>query len=388
MKKELQDAVIVAYGRSPNARAKKGSLCKVHPVEYAGQTLEGVLKKIPQLDPKEIEDVIVGCAKPEGVQSSNIGRLIAARAGLPYSVPGQTVNRFCSSGLQAISIAANMIMTGQSEVIVAGGVENMTQIPMGSVPETRCPWITEYKPGYYMPMGLTAENVANRYNVTREEMDIFAVRSHIKAYNAQQSGKFKDDIIPIEYIDDEGNKALCVSDEGIRSNSSLEKMASLPTAFLEGGTVTAGSASQMNDAASFVVMMSSKKAEEIGLKPIAQFIGFAVAGVDPSYMGIGPINAVPKVLKLTGLSINDIDVIELNEAFAAQSIPCIRELDMDPQKVNPNGGAIAMGHPMGATGAILTCKVLSELKRTSGKYGMVTMCVGGGMGAAAVYKMM
>lgn len=386
MDKKLKEVVVVAYGRSPIARAFKGSLKDMHPVDYAAQVLQGVLAKVPLLNKEEIEDVVVGCAKPEGVQSYNIGRLIAMRAGLPPEVAGQTINRFCSSGLQAISTAANMIMTGQAEIMVAGGVEDMTAIPMGAAPETRCKWISDTIPELYMSMGLTAENVAEQHSVTRLEMDEFAVASHKKAFAAQQFGYFDDQIIPIEAYDAEGNTFAFTKDEGIRGDSSVEKLATLKTVFKEDGVVTAGQASQMSDGASFIVMMSREKAESLKIKPIAEFVTFSMVGVPPEIMGIGPIKAVPKALRLADLSINDINVIELNEAFAAQAIPCIRELGLDPERVNPYGGAIALGHPMGATGGILTCKVLSALARGNGTYGMVTLCIGLGMGAAAIYK--
>lgn len=382
-----RDAVIVAYGRSAVAKAgKNGFLRDVHPVDYAGLVLQGVLDKVPQLDKNEIEDVILGCSKPQGTQSGNVGRVVAMRAGLPWSVPGQTVSRLCASSLQTISTAANMIATGQSEVLVAGGVESMSTIAAGYDPTAMNKWIEANQPGIYMPMGMTAEKVAEAYGVTRGEMDAFALQSHRRAASAQDAGIFADEIIPVEGTDLEGNKFAFKDDQGIRRDTSLEKLATLATVFKENGLVTAGQASQVSDGAAFVVVMSRKKADELGLKPIARYIAFAVAGVDPSMMGIGPIMAVPKVLKLADLTVGDMDVIELNEAFAAQAIPCIRELGMDPAKVNPNGGAIAMGHPLGATGSILTCKALNQLERTGGKYAMITMCIGGGQGAAGIFE--
>lgn len=389
MAEKIREAVIVAYGRSAIAKAgKKGYLRDVHPVEYAGNVLKGVLDKIPQLDKSEIEDCVVGCSKPERAQAANIARVIAIRAGLPYSVPGQTVCRFCASGLQSIATAANMIMLGQADVLVAGGVESQTMIPAGYDPAAIYPWIEENEPGVYMSMGITAENVADKYGITRDEMDAFAVASHKKAAAAQEAGAFDAEIIPVEGIDLEGNKMVFAKDQGIRKDSSMESLASLKAVFKEGGLVTPGQACQTSDAAAFVVMMTKEKAEALGLKPIAKFIAYSQVGVDPSIMGIGPIEAVPKAMKLAGLSVKDMDVIELNEAFAAQAIPCIRELGFDEAKVNPNGGAIALGHPLGATGTILTCKALSYLEKTGGKYALITMCIGGGQGAAGIFEML
>lgn len=383
---QLIDVVVVAYGRSAVGKAgKKGALRNSHPVDYAGAVLKGVLDKVPQLDRNLIEDVIVGCARPEGMQGRNIAKIIATRAGLTF-IPGQTVNRFCASGLQAISTGANMIMTGQSEIIVAGGVESMTAIPMGNDPKLNNKWIEENKPREYLPMGITAENVAEEYGITREDMDQFAVESHKKAAKAQEAGLFAEEIIPVEGVDDEGNPIVFDQDQGIRKNTNIEMISTLKTIFKEDGCVTAGQSSQTSDGTGFVVLMSAGKAKELGIKPFAKFLAYAVAGVDPGLMGIGPIKAVPKVMKLTGLSVKDMDVIEINEAFAAQSIPCINELEMPMDKVNVNGGAIALGHPLGATGAVLTCKALSQLRRRDGKYALVTMCIGGGMGAAAIYE--
>lgn len=383
----FREAVIVAYGRSAIAKAgKKGFLREIHPVDYAGAVLKGVLEKIPKLDKKDIADCVVGCSKPERAQAANIGRVIALRAGLPTNVPGQTVCRFCASGLQSISIAANMIATGQADAIVAGGVESQTMIPAGYDPAAINKWMEENDPDVYMSMGLTAENVAEKYGISREEMDAFAVESHRKAAVAQEAGKFDTEIIPIEGIDLEGNKFIFDKDQGIRKSTTMESLAELKTVFKEDGRVTAGQSCQTSDAAAFTVLMSREKAEELGLKPIARFVAYAVAGVDPSIMGIGPIEAVPKVMKMAGLSVDDMDIIELNEAFSAQAIPCIRTLGFDVNKVNPNGGAIALGHPLGATGTILTCKALNQLERTNGKYALITMCIGGGMGAAGIIE--
>lgn len=383
---ENREAVVVAYGRSAVGRAKKGAMKNTHPAEFAGQVLRRVLAKVPQLDPAEIADVAIGCSKCEEVQGYNIARLICLRAGLPYSVPAQTINRFCASGLQAIYAAANLIRTGDAEAAVGGGVESMSMLPMGTREEVRCAWIVEHEPGAYLPMGITAENVAERYGVTREEMDRLGIESHQRAARAVSQGRFEGQIVPVEVLDDEGNRVVFDKDEGVRPNVTPEDMARLKTVFREDGAVTAGTSSQMSDAASMVVLMSADRAGALGIRPLARFLAYAVAGVDPRYMGIGPMKAVPAALKRAGLSIGDIDVIELNEAFAAQAIPCVRALGMDPARVNVNGGAMALGHPLGATGAILTCKALSELERAGGRYAMVTMCVGGGMGAAAIFE--
>ena len=383
--KFARDAVIVAFGRTPLTRAYKGSFVKMHPVEYGAQALEGVLNKLGHFDKALIEDVVVGCAMPERYLGFNVGRLIAQRAGLPDSVPAQTINRFCSSGLQAIATAANAIIAGEMDVVVAGGIEMMTDIIMNQPKEYQDELLSEQIPGTYLPMGITAENVAKRYHITREEMDMMAVESHQKAFKAKNEGRFKNEIIPINVTTDEGNKTV-TEDEGIREKVDLMQLAALKPCFKEDGLVTAATSSQMTDGASFIVMMSREKAERLGYKPIAQFISYAVSGVEAEVMGIGPIVAVPKVLAKAKLTVDDLDVIELNEAFAAQAIACMRELNLPHEKVNPNGGAMSLGHPLGATGAVLTCKALSELKRTGGKYALVTMCIGGGMGAAGIFK--
>lgn len=386
--KALKEAVIVAYGRSGIGRANKGSLANLHPVDFGGRVLKGVLERVPQLEPKDIEDVIVGCSRAEGIQGYNLGRLVSLRAGVPYTAAAQTVNRFCSSGLQSLATAANTIMTGQAEVIVAGGVERMSAMPMGAAPEIRCSWLSEHQPNAYMSMGLTAENVADKYNISAYQMEEFAIVSHRRAAAAQAAGKFAEEIVGLEVVNAAGQTVIFNQDEGVRAGTSHESLAKLAAVFKENGKVTAGTASQMSDAAAFVVMMSADKAKSVGAQPIARFVSFAVAGMDPAYMGMGPVYAVPKALKYAGLELKDIDVIELNEAFAAQALPCISELGMDSAKVNPNGGAIALGHPLGATGAVLTCKVIGELKRTAGKYGMITMCIGGGMGAAGIIELL
>ena len=390
MSKRLEHVVVVACGRSAIARSgKKGALRNMHPVDMGGLVLKGILERdLPNLPKELIEDVIVGCAQPDLKQGCNPARAIAIRAGLPYCVPGVQINRFCSSGLQAVAMAAAQIESGMNEILVAGGIESMTAVPANyDRTEFFDPWILDNEPGVYLPMGITAENVAEKYNISREEMDAFAVESHRKAAAARAAGKFKDEIIPLEGVDVDGNGIIFDQDQGIRENSDMETLGKLNPCFLEGGKVTAATSSQTSDGAAFVVLMSDTKAAELGIKPIARFIGFAAVGCDPAYMGEGPMYAVPKVMELTGMKAQEMDVIELNEAFAAQAIPCIRKLGLDPAKVNPNGGAIAMGHPMGATGAFLTCKALNELKRTGGKYALVTMCIGHGMGAAGIYEM-
>lgn len=384
--KNSRDAVIVAYGRSALARANKGSFVHTHPVEYAAQTLKGTIAQLERFDPAWIEDLVIGCSSPEGYTGFDIARLIAQRAGFPDSVPGQTLTRFCSSGLQSIETAANAIKAGEMDVVVAGGVERMTGMFMGLPEEYQDQELLKYKPHTYISMGMTAENVAEMYHVSREEMEAMAVESHRKADEANRAGKFKDEIIPVTVQTEDGEKVVAV-DEGIRPGTSLEGLAKLKPCFKEDGQVTAATSSQMTDGAAFVVLMARETAEKLGYKPVARFVSFAVSGVPAEIMGIGPTVAVPKVMKKTGLSVKDMDVIELNEAFASQAIACIRELGLPTERVNPNGGAMALGHPLGATGSVLTCKILSELKRTKGKYGLVTMCIGAGMGAAGILEM-
>lgn len=383
-----REVVIAAYGRSAVCRARKGSFVGTHPIEYSAQVLKGVLDKIPQLDRADIEDVIMGCAVQHYKTSMNIAKSVAARAELPESVAGHTINRFCSSGLQAIATAVNAIAAGQGDVIVAGGVEDMTGTFEPYPEEHQDAWLNEHAPGAYMAMGITAENIVKHYGLTREEMDQMAVESHAKAAKAQADGKLAPSIIPVTVIDADGKEKVVTEDEGIRPGTSLESLANLKPCFIpETGTVTAATSSQTSDAAAFVVLMEAEKAKALGIRPIAKLRSFAVAGCDSTMMGLGPIYAVPKAMKRAGLTIDDMDVIELNEAFAAQAIPCIRELKMDPAKVNPYGGAMALGHPMGATGAFLTCKALDYLQDNKGKYGLVTMCIGGGMGAAGIFEM-
>ena len=398
----MREAVVVAYGRSAIGKSPKGVLKDTRPEEYCAQVIKGVLAKMPaNFDPEIINDLILGCAFQEAETGTNVARNIGLLAGLPESVPGQTVNRFCSSGLQAISMAANAIKVGEADCIMAGGVETMSMVPMGgnlNVPNVELGCNVNQRA--MTAMGNTAENLAVKYDISREEQDAFALDSHRKAIRAQDEHRFDEQIIPVDAVKYRMNhetghvekyKVPFTVDEGVRRGLTPEKMASLKTVFKKGGTVTAGNASQMNDAAAIVILMSADKAKELGIKPIAKFLGFEVAGVDPAYMGIGPAVAIPKALKYTGLKMEDIDLWELNEAFSSQALACIKELHMEDalkeERINPNGGGVALGHPLGCTGAMLTCKLLAELKRQGKKYGVVSMCIGGGMGAAGVYEM-
>lgn len=391
MNKEI---VIVSAKRTACGKANKGSLRFTRPDTLVGEIIKDLLKNSPGVKPDMVEDVIVGCAFPEASQGMNVARQSAFLGGLPDSVPGMTVNRFCSSGLQTIAMAAERIMAGGAEIIIAGGVESMSQVPMGGVSFQPNPALAEERPEVYISMGLTAENVAEKYGVSREDQDKFALKSHQNAIKAWENGYFDEQITPVEvthkYVaaggDVEENTFTFIKDEGPRKDTNMDALGGLRAVFKQGGTVTAGNSSQMNDAAAGVLVMSREKADGLGLKPIAKYHGFAVAGVAPEIMGIGPVEAIPKVLKQTGLSLDDIDLIELNEAFAAQSLAVIRETGLDPDKVNINGGAIAMGHPLGCTGAKLTTQILHDLQRLDKQYGMVTMCIGGGMGAAGVFE--
>jgi acetyl-CoA acyltransferase len=352
------------------------------------------LRRAPGVELTEIEDVIMGCAMPEAEQGMNVARAAAIRAGLPVETSAMTINRFCSSGLQSIAIAADRIRTGSAEVIVAGGLETMSMIPMGGHIIRPNPYLVEHYPDFYLNMGLATENVARKFEVSREEQDAFALQSHRRAAAAQDAGKFDDEIVPLtvafEELDARGRKQrreiAFTKDEGVRRDSSEESLAKLKPAFHAKGTITAGNASQMSDGAAAAVIMSDERARALGLKPLARFVAYATAGCAPEEMGIGPVNAIPKVLKIAGLKLEEIDVIELNEAFAAQSLAVIKTLGLDPERVNVNGGAIALGHPLGCTGAKLTATVLRELERRNGRYAMVTMCVGGGMGAAGIFE--
>ncbi|RTQ93126.1 acetyl-CoA C-acetyltransferase [Lysinibacillus telephonicus] len=390
----MREAVIVAGARTPIGKAKKGSLATVRPDDFGAVVVKETLKRAGYEG--QIDDLIMGCAMPEAEQGMNIARNIGALAGLPDTTPAITINRFCSSGLQAIAYAAERVMLGHSKAILAGGVESMSMIPMTGNTVRLNPKLAEEAPQYYMSMGHTAEEVANRYEVSREDQDAFALRSHQLAANAIKEGKFKEEIVPIEvvqhYVDD-NNKLqkktfIFDTDEGVRLDTSIEGLAKLRPAFNVKGSVTAGNSSQTSDGAAAVLVMDREEAEAQGLKPMAKFLGFAVGGVPPEVMGIGPIEAVPKALKIAGLSLEEIDLWELNEAFASQSIQVVRHLGIDMDKVNVNGGAIALGHPLGATGAILTLKLIHELKRQGKKYGVVTMCIGGGMGAAGVFEVL
>ncbi len=390
----MREAVIVAGARTPIGKAKKGSLATVRPDDFGAVVVKETLKRAGYEGP--IDDLILGCAMPEAEQGMNVARNIGALAGLPDTTPALTINRFCSSGLQAIAFAAERVMLGHSKAILAGGVESMSMVPMvGNTPRLN-PTLAETAPQYYMGMGHTAEEVARQYNVSREDQDAFAVRSHELAEKAIKEGKFNDEIVPIEveqhYVDDNNKpqvkKFTFSMDEGVRPGTSVEGLAKLRPAFHVQGSVTAGNASQTSDGAAAVLVMDREEAEKQGLTPMAKFLGFAVGGVPPEVMGIGPIVAVPKALEIAGLSIDDIDLWEINEAFASQSLQVVRHLGIDQNKVNVNGGAIAVGHPLGATGAILTLKLIHELKRQGKKYGVVTMCIGGGMGAAGVFEIL
>ncbi|HCT1429802.1 TPA: thiolase family protein [Staphylococcus aureus] len=391
----MQEAYIVAYGRSAAAKAKQGALFHERPDDVAAKVLQGVLKRIDgKFNKNMIEDVIIGTAFPEGLQGQNIARTIALRTGLSDTVPGQTVNRYCSSGLQTIAIAANQIMAGQGDILVAGGVELMSAVPMGGNEPTNNPTLQYDDIGASYPMGLTAENVASQFDVSREDQDAYAVRSHQRAYDAQRDGRFKDEIIPIQVNSVEytnvGPKVhtnIFDQDEFIRPDTTMEALAKLRTVFKADGTVTAGTSAPLSDGAGFVVLMSGDKVKELGVTPIARFVGYKAVGVDPKIMGIGPAYAIPEVLSLSNLSVEDIDLIELNEAFASQTIASIKEVGLDISRTNVNGGAIALGHPLGATGAMLTARLLNEMgRRPDSRYGMVTMCIGVGMGAAAIFE--
>lgn len=390
----MREAVIVAGARTPIGKAKKGSLANMRPDDFGALVVKETLNRAGYEGP--IDDLIMGCAMPEAEQGMNVARNIGALAGLPDTTPAITINRFCSSGLQSIAYAAERVMLGHSKAIIAGGVESMSMIPMTGNTIRLNPKLAEEAPQYYMSMGHTAEEVANRYGVSREDQDAFAVRSHELALKAIQEGKFKDEIVPVEVVQhyvDANNKLqkktfTFDTDEGVRPDTSMEGLAKLRPAFHVKGSVTAGNSSQTSDGAAAVLVMDREEAEAQGLTPMAKFLGFAVGGVPPEVMGIGPIEAVPKALKIAGLSKDDIELWELNEAFASQSVQVVRSLEIDIEKVNVNGGAIALGHPLGATGAILTLKLIHELKRQGKKYGVVTMCIGGGMGAAGVFEVL
>ena len=389
----MRDVIIASSLRTPVGRAFKGTLRSTRPDDLAAVVIKAALERVPQLDPKEIEDVILGCAMPEAEQGMNVARIAALRAGLPVEVSAMTINRFCSSGLQAIAMAAERIQAGGAEVMVAGGTESMSMIPMGGNKISPNPWLVDHYPDAYLSMGLTAERLAQRFGITRAQCDEFSLASHQKALAALAAGKFDDETapVPVMFTTPNGSKPkkteiVFKHDEGPRADTSLEALGALKPAFHMKGVTTAGNSSQMSDGAAAAVVMSADRAKELGIKPLARYVAFATAGYKPEEMGLGPVYAIPKALKLAGLTLDQIDVIELNEAFAAQSLAVISETRLDPAKVNPNGGAIALGHPLGCTGAKLTASIIRELKRRNGRYGLVTMCVGGGMGAAGIFE--
>jgi acetyl-CoA acyltransferase len=387
------EAVIVDCLRTAIGKAPKGTLRNTRPDDLAATVFRRLMEKYPQVQPAEIDDVILGCANPEGESGMNMARIAALRAGLPDSVPGVTINRFCSSGLQAIAMAAEKIRSGGAQIIIAGGAESMSMVPMSGYKFAPNPWMVDHMPQIYMGMGLTAEEVQRKFDVSREDSDQFAYRSHQNALRAQAEGKFDEEIVPVEIestVLDNGNPkhrtTVFQKDEGPRADTSVEALAKLRPVFDANGTVTAGNSSQTSDGAAAALVMSDKKARELGLKPMARFVSFAVGGVPPEIMGIGPVVAIPKALALAGLKTDQIGVVELNEAFAAQALAVIRKVGIDLDHVNPNGGAIALGHPLGCTGAKLTATILREMKRRDLKYGMVTMCIGGGQGAAGIFE--
>jgi acetyl-CoA acyltransferase len=390
----MKEAVIVSIARTAVGKAPRGTLRDTRPDDTAAAVIKEVLRRAPALNPNEVEDVILGCAMPEAEQGNNVARVASLRAGLPVTCAAMTVNRFCSSGLQAIALASERIMAGSAEVIVAGGTESMSMIPMGGFHFSPNPYLMEHYPDTYLSMGLTAENLARKYEITREQQDQFALRSHQRALAAIAQGRFKEEVVPLEVVEVSMNgkdkpqtrKFIFDTDEGPRRDTSLEALAKLKPAFHARGTVTAGNASQMSDGAAAAVVMSVDKAKSLALKPLARFVSFATAGTLPEEMGVGPVFAIPRALKLAGLKLSDIDLVELNEAFAAQTLSVIKLAGLDPEKTNTNGGAVALGHPLGCTGAKLTATLLGEMKRRKSRYGMVTMCVGGGMGAAGIFE--
>lgn len=389
----MHEPVIVSAVRTAVGKATKGKLRTTRPDDLGGTVVKAALERAGGLKPEDVDDVIIGCAMPEGEQGLNMARIAVLRAGLPVRVPAMTVNRFCSSGLQTIALATQQIMAGWGDCIIAGGAESMSMVPMTGFHFAPNPYLALEYPAVYLSMGLTAENVARDYHVTREDQDQFGLRSHQRAAAAQDSGKFKNEIVPLDVAIVESHnggtsrqKFKFDADEGIRRETSSEALAALKPVFANGGTITAGNSSQMSDGAAAVVVMNREKAEAVGLKPLVKMRSFAVGGVPPELMGIGPVAAIPRALKIARLTMNDIDVIELNEAFAAQAVAVIRQMEMDEERVNVNGGAIALGHPLGATGAKLTVQLINEMKRRKAQFGMVTMCIGGGMGAAGIFE--
>lgn len=391
----MQDAFVVAGYRTAVGKAGKGSLRFTRPDDLAATLIKKIMSDHPMLDPNRIDDLIVGCAMPEGEQGLNMARMIGLIAGLPVTVPAMTVNRFCASGLETIAIATAKIRSGMADIILAGGAESMSMVPMSGYKTSPNPTIVETNPGYYFNMGLTAEMVSQKYKISREDQDQFAFRSHQLAAAAIKDGKFADRILPIEiersFLNEKGKIAKETTefkiDEGVRSDTTVEKLATLKPVFMQGGVVTAGNSSQTSDGAAIVLVVSERVVKELNLTPIARLITYQAAGVEPEIMGIGPVSAIPKALKLAGLKLDEIAVTELNEAFAAQAVAVIREAELEPNKVNVNGGAIALGHPLGCSGAKLSLQLFSELKRRKAKYGMVTACVGGGQGVAGIYEL-
>ncbi len=391
----MREAVIIDCLRTPVGKAPRGSLKNTRPDDLAALVFQALLKKYPQVPVDEIDDVILGCASPEAESGMNMARVAALRAGLPDIVPGVTINRFCSSGLQSIAMAADRIRAGGAQIILAGGAESMSLLPMSGHKFAPNPYLVDNHPQIYMGMGLTAEELTRKYDVNREDADQFAYRSHQKALAAQASGKFDEELVPVEVTSTvvsngkaQTHTSFFAKDEGPRADTSYEALAKLKPVFQADGTVTAGNSSQTSDGAAAAIVMSEERAKELGLKPKARFVSFAVGGVPPEIMGIGPVVAIPKALALAGLKIEDIGVVELNEAFACQSLAVIRKAGLNPDTVNPNGGAIALGHPLGCTGAKLTATILREMERRQSRYGMVTMCVGGGQGAAGIYELL
>jgi acetyl-CoA acyltransferase len=389
----MREAVVVSAVRTAIARAMNGSLRNTRPEHTGAEVVREAVKRAKGLDPREIDDLVTGCSFPEAEMGMNMGRVLALKAGLSSDVPGFTVNRYCGSGLNAIAIASETIMCGFADVVVAAGVEHMSLVPMGGNKPLPDPDLMETLPESYINMGLTAENVAQRFSVSREDQDAFALESHQKAIKALNDGVFKDQILPVQVVDRtfENGKAVKLektfdTDECVRFDTSMERLARLRPLFRAGGSVTAGNSCPMNDAAAAVVIMSREKAQELGLKPLGVFRSFGVGGVDPEIMGIGPVVAVPKALKYAGISLDQVDLIELNEAFASQSLYVVRELGIDMSRLNVNGGSIALGHPLGCTGVYLTTKLLHEMERRGSRYGLVTMCIGGGMGAAGIFE--
>jgi len=390
----MRDVVIVSAVRTAVGKAPRGALRATRPDDLAAYAIAGALERVPALDRSEIEDVVLGCAMPEAEQGLNVARIASLRAGLPVGCPAMTVNRFCASGLQAIAQAAERIAAGAAEAMVAGGVESMSYVPMSGNKPSLNPWLVEHWPGVYLSMGLTAERVAKKHGITREQSDEFALASHRKALEAIAAGRFAEEIVPVPVmntaIDGKGKalriESMFATDEGPRGDTSMEALAKLKPAFHANGIVTAGNASQTSDGAAAAVLMSAERAAQLGVQPMARFVAFATAGCDPEEMGIGPVHAIPKALRLAGLTSEDIGMIELNEAFSAQALAVIKLLKLDPAKVNVNGGAIALGHPLGCTGAKLTATLVHEMRRRKVRYGMVTMCVGGGMGAAGIFE--